>query len=73
MINLLKSIVDTIFALVQFLINTVESLLNLLAHLPNYISFLVTSINVLPSVIIPFALASISINVVYLILGRSRS
>ena len=73
MINLLKSIVDTILALITFLNNIVISFINLFTKIPTYVSFLAASINTLPTVIVPFALASISVYVVYLILGRSRS
>lgn len=71
MITLLKSIVETITALVSFFIHSITSLFNLLGHLPTYIAFMTSSLNVLPSVIVPFALASISVYVVYLVLGRN--
>lgn len=70
MISLLQSIVDTITSLVSFVIHTVTSLLNLIAHIPSYISFLTVSIGYLPSIVMPFAIASISLYVVFLILNR---
>lgn len=70
MISLLQSIVDTIVSLVGFLIHSVESLINLIAHIPSYVSFLTVSIGFMPTIIMPFAIASISIYVVFLILGR---
>ena len=70
MITLLQSIVDTIVSLVGFVIHSVESLINLIMHIPSYVSFLTVSIGYLPSVIMPFCIASVSIYVVFLILNR---
>lgn len=70
MIDLLISFVNTVNIIVQFIINSITSLFNLLSLLPTYISYLTTSISFLPTVIMPFALASISIYVVFLIIDR---
>lgn len=70
MIELLKSIVQTVSALVMFVIHSVASLVNLFAHLPQYVAFISTSLNVLPAVILPFALATVSIYAVYFILNK---
>lgn len=72
MIDLLRSIVDTISALIGFVINIVTSLINLLLHIPTYVDFLITSIGFLPTIILPFAVASISIYVVFLLLNRGQ-
>ena len=71
MISLLQSIVDTVVSLVAFLLHSIESLLNLLLHIPSYVSFLTVSLGYLPSLVLPFALASVSIYVVFLVLGRN--
>lgn len=71
MIQLLQSIVEVVTSVVSFVIHSITSLFNLLSHIPQYVSFMATSINVLPSVIIPFALASVSVYVVFLVLGRN--
>lgn len=73
MITLLQSIVDTIVSLIGFVIHTVESLINLIAHIPSYVSFLTVSIGYLPTMIMPFCIASISIYVVFLLLNRSTN
>lgn len=70
MISLLQSIVDVIKSLIQFLIHSIDSLFNLIGHIPTYVSFLTVSVGYLPSIIIPFAIASVSIYVVFLILNR---
>lgn len=71
MIQLFQSIVETISAVVSFFIHSITSLFNLLGHIPQYVAFMTSSINVLPAVIIPFAIASVSIYVVFLVLGRN--
>lgn len=72
MIDLLTSIVNVISSLIGFLIHSIESLFNLIAHIPTYVSFLTVSIGYLPSIVIPFAIASISVYVVFLILNRGK-
>lgn len=72
MIKLLQSIVDTITSVISFLIHTIQSLINLFLHIPTYVDFLVTSIGLLPTIIIPFALASVSVYVVFIILNRGK-
>lgn len=70
MIGLLQSIVDIVTSLVNFLVNIITSFVNLLGHIPTYTAFLISSVSYLPTVILPFALASISIYVIFLILNR---
>lgn len=71
MIGLIRSIVDAFTALIGLVINTVTSLVNLLLHIPTYQDFLVTSIGFMPSVVLPFCVASISAYIIFLILGRN--
>lgn len=72
MITMFKSIVETITALVTFIIHSILSLFYLLYSLPSYIVFLTSAINVLPAVIVPFAIASVSTYVMFLILARNK-
>lgn len=69
-LNFLKSIGSLIVSLVSFIMQMIESLGTLITQIPAFISFLSASVTILPAVIIPFVLASISIYVVYLIVGR---
>lgn len=69
-IKLLTSIGNLVISLVSFLISTIRSLLYLVQEIPNFINFLSSSFTVLPTVFIPFCLASVSIFVIYFILGR---
>lgn len=73
MISLLQSIVDVFISIVTLIGNMISSLINLLAHIPTYVNFLVTSISFLPSQLVPFATASISIYVIFLLLNRGSA
>lgn len=70
MLSGLSSLLDTLSALGSFLIHTFESLITLVTHVPQYTAFITSAITVLPSIVIPFALASISLGAVLFILGR---
>lgn len=72
MINLLTSIVNTIVSLVAFVVHALESLFSLITRIPTFISILVTSIGFAPNVIMPFAMATVSISVVLFIVGRNK-
>lgn len=72
MIGLLRSIVDAFTALIGLIINTITSFINLLLHIPTYQDFLVTSIGFMPSLVLPFCVASISVYIIFLILGRNH-
>lgn len=63
----------TIVTLFQFLINLVSSLFTFLSHLPQYVSFALNSINVLPDILVPFAVAGISIYFVLRLINRSAT
>lgn len=69
MLQILNSILITIDNLIIFIYHSFVSIINLLTHLPDYINFMTTSVNVLPSVVIPFAIASISIGVVMFVVS----
>lgn len=70
MIDLLTSFINTVSALVNFIISSISSLIQLITLLPTYISYLTVSIGFLPSILIPFAIATISVYVVFLIIDR---
>lgn len=70
MLQLLSSFADTIVSLVRLVISTLTSFTNLIANIPQYVSFLTSSIGFLPDIIVPFAIATVSILVVLFIIGR---
>lgn len=70
MLDLLSSIGNIIVSAVTFFVNTLLSLIDLITRLPSFISFVSTSVNLLPAVVVPFCLACISLTVVLFITGR---
>lgn len=71
MLNLLSRIADIIVQLVTYLVHSITTFVNLLSKIPTFIVFLTDSIgNFIPDIFKPFALASIAISVVYLVVGR---
>lgn len=69
-IKLFTSLGNLLVSFASFFISTIRSLLYLIQEIPNFINFLSSSFMVLPTVFIPFCLASVSIFVIYFILGR---
>lgn len=70
MIHILTSMLDTMIALVSFVIHTFTSLFDLLSRIPDLIAIITSSIGFLPDVVMPFALASLSILIVLFVLNR---
>lgn len=73
MIKILLSFLKFLGTAINFLISTVNSLFSLIANIPTYIQWLVGVVAVLPEILIPFIVASISIYAVLFILGRESS
>lgn len=70
MFSILSAIANTIVTLVTFIISALNSFIQLIINIPDYFQFLVNSINLLPTVVIPFAILSVTIYIVLFILGR---
>lgn len=70
MSNILQSLGDFIYAVVNLLINIVTGTIQMLTIIPNAVTMLTYSVGYMPSVLVGFAVALISVSIVYLILGR---
>lgn len=70
MLDILSSFGTIIVSVVTFFVNTLISLVDLISRLHTFIEFTFTSINLLPSVVVPFSVAAISLCVVLFITGR---
>ena len=70
MIQIFSSLISTVSTLISFLANTIYSLICLVINIPNYCLLIFNSINLLPSFLIPFMTAYISLIVVQYILNR---
>lgn len=72
MLNIFSSFIDIVVTVVTLLINTIKSFVNLIDNIPTYKLFLISSINVLPMILIPFATISISLYIILFVLGRNK-
>lgn len=72
MINLLNNLLNGFKAVGQLLINIVTSLVNFVLNIPTYTTFLHTAITVLPDIVLPFALISITISVTLFVINRQN-
>lgn len=60
-------------SLIQFVFNMVTSLIDFVLSIPKFVTTLVTASSNLPTIVIPFFMASISITVVFLLIGRQNN
>lgn len=72
MINLFNNFLNGLAAVGQLLINIVTSLVNFVLNIPTYTTFLHTAITVLPDIVLPFALISITISVTLFVINRQN-
>lgn len=72
MLNALSSLLQGIAAVWQLIINIVTSLFNFIINIPTYTNFLHTAITVLPDIVLPFALISITISVTLFVINRQN-
>ena len=60
-------------SLIQFVFDMVTSLIDFVLSIPKFVTTLVTASSNLPSIVIPFFMASVSITVVFLLIGRQNN
>lgn len=70
MLKVLSGFVEIVITLVSFVINTIMSLIALIIRIPGYIAMLINTLNILPSFLLPYMVAFISIVVVQYLLNR---
>lgn len=71
MINLLESITNTITSLVGYVISTIQSFINMLTKIPQFITYILSLVDLLPTIFKVFIVVSISVMVIQYILGRN--
>ena len=71
--NAISDFFSMIGSLIQFIFNMVTSLIDFVLSIPKFVTTLVTASSNLPSIVIPFFMASISITVVFLLIGRQNN
>ena len=72
MIQLLQSIVNAISTIFELIISAVKSLVVLIGYIPTYLNYLRSFIQYLPAVFLPFIAISISLWLIYFVLGREH-
>ena len=72
MIGLVESLVNAVSSIFTLITNSISSLLVVIGHIPTFLTFFTTSIAYLPAMIIPFCTVTISLWVIYFVLGREH-
>lgn len=71
MLDILSQLVNTIGALVTFVLHAITSFIAFIAYIPSYLMFITQSIALMPSILIPYATACISVYVILFMIGRN--
>ena len=70
--DFLKQIADFIGSIIDFVIQMVSGLVRLLTLIPTCVTLLTESLGVLPTVLVGFASVTITVCVIFIILGREH-
>lgn len=71
MLNFFDWLVDTISSLLEFLWTLIKGLIQLISLIPTAVNLLTNSIGILPSLLVGFATATITISVIFVMVGRN--
>lgn len=71
-IDFLKELGEFFQTLIDIVVNFIQQLITFVMLIPVGVNMLVTSVGYLPSILIVFATLSITISIIYLILGRGQ-
>lgn len=71
-IDFLKELGSFFETLLDMVVNLIQQLLTFIMLIPVGVNMLVTSVRYLPSILIVFATLSITVSVIYLVLGRGQ-
>lgn len=71
-IDFLKELGSFFQTLIDMVVNLIQQLLTFIMLIPVGVNMLVTSVGYLPSILIVFATFSITVSVIYLVLGRGQ-
>lgn len=70
-IDFFQGLIDIITSLINLVISLVKGLIQLISLIPSAVHMLTMSIGVLPSILVGFATATITISVIFIIVGRN--
>lgn len=71
-IDFLKELGSFFQTLIDIVVNLIQQLITFVMLIPVGVNMLITSVGYLPSILIVFATLSITISVIYLVLGRGQ-
>ena len=71
-IDFLKELGSFFQTLIGMIVNLIQQLITFVMLIPVGVNMLITSVGYLPSILIVFATLSITISVIYLVLGRGQ-
>lgn len=71
-IDFLKELGSFFQTLLDMVVNLVQQLITFIMLIPVGVNMLITSVGYLPSILIVFATLSITVSVIYLVLGRGQ-
>lgn len=63
-------VVDTVSALIEFLWTLIKGLIQLISLIPTAVNLLTNAIGILPSIMVAFATATITVSVIFILVGR---
>lgn len=69
----LNKLIEFVGSIIEFAVSLVEGLFDLLKLLPATVQMFMGSVNSLPSLVVPFAVSSISIAIILLVVGRQNN
>lgn len=71
-IDFLKELGSFFQTLIDMVVNLIQQLLTFIMLIPVGVNMLITSVGYLPSILIVFATLSITVSVIFLVLGRGQ-
>lgn len=71
--SFVQSIADTISSLFQLLKSLLDAVFDLIEMLPSVVTMVTSSIGFLPDMVMLFAGLSITVSIIYLIVGRNNN
>ena len=69
----LNKIIEFLSSIIEFAVSLVSGLFDLLELIPSTVQMFMCSVNNLPSILVPFAVSSISIAIILLVVGRQNN
>lgn len=68
--TILKSIGDFIFSIGALILNLLSGLMQMIIMIPSALTMLTSSVAYMPTILVAFAMALITVSIVYLVVGR---